>query len=187
MSANVVIKSGTNAAARLRVRLSLQRESEGEAVLPAGLRSRNRRRVRTSSAGRVGGPFDPEQAVLLRQLRRDATTGRRRSDSARCRRPPCATVIFPRRPIPIYDPLTGAANGSGRTAFAGNIIPREPARSDRSEADRDLAVADVRRSPERQLFHHRVLRVRPPQDGREGHLQPDEQVDALGPARMAEL
>ncbi len=26
-------------------------------------------------------------------------------------------------PTPIYDPLTGAADGSGRTAFAGNIIP----------------------------------------------------------------
>jgi hypothetical protein len=26
-------------------------------------------------------------------------------------------------PTPIYDPMTGAANGTGRTAFAGNIIP----------------------------------------------------------------
>ena len=26
-------------------------------------------------------------------------------------------------PTPIYDPLTGAADGSGRTAFAGNVIP----------------------------------------------------------------
>jgi len=25
--------------------------------------------------------------------------------------------------IPVYDPATGAANGSGRTAFPGNIIP----------------------------------------------------------------
>ena len=32
---------------------------------------------------------------------------------------------FSASPTPIYDPLTGAANGSGRTAFAGNIIPRE--------------------------------------------------------------
>ena len=32
---------------------------------------------------------------------------------------------FSASPTPIYDPLTGAANGSGRTAFPGNIIPRE--------------------------------------------------------------
>ena len=32
---------------------------------------------------------------------------------------------FSASPTPIYDPATGAANGSGRTAFSGNIIPRE--------------------------------------------------------------
>jgi outer membrane receptor protein involved in Fe transport len=32
---------------------------------------------------------------------------------------------FSASPTPIYDPRTGNANGSGRTPFAGNIIPRE--------------------------------------------------------------
>jgi hypothetical protein len=31
---------------------------------------------------------------------------------------------FSASPTPIYDPLTGAANGTGRTAFPGNIIPQ---------------------------------------------------------------
>jgi hypothetical protein len=31
---------------------------------------------------------------------------------------------FSRSPTPIYDPNTGAANGTGRTPFAGNIIPQ---------------------------------------------------------------
>ncbi|RPI56521.1 MAG: hypothetical protein EHM55_05055 [Acidobacteria bacterium] len=32
---------------------------------------------------------------------------------------------FSASPTPIYDPATGAANGTGRTAFPGNLIPRD--------------------------------------------------------------
>ena len=73
--------------------------------------------------GTLGGPDRPQQAVLLRELRRHQRSSERPAirhgadgrDAAR---------RFLRVADAIYDPLTGAANGSGRTAFPGNIIPQ---------------------------------------------------------------
>ena len=93
---------------------------------------------------------------------------------------------FSASPTPIYDPLTGAADGSGRTAFAGQHHSGEPARSDRAEADRGPAAADQRQSSDRQLLRDRAVHVRPPQGRRQGQRQPDVEADVLRPPRLDE-
>jgi outer membrane receptor protein involved in Fe transport len=122
MAANVLIKSGTNTF----------RGSGFEYFFDEALKSRpyflpaTERKPETSQhqfGGTLGGPivrnkaffFGSYQGTFDRQLAQRfgtvPTAAMRDGD-------------FSASPTPIYDPATGAANGSGRTAFQGNIIPR---------------------------------------------------------------
>jgi outer membrane receptor protein involved in Fe transport len=123
MSANVLIKSGTNQLLG----------SAFEYFFDEALKSRpyflpvNEPKPEASQhqfGGTLGGPivrntlffFGSYQGTFDRQLAQRfgtvPTAAMRNGD-------------FSASPTPIYDPLTGAANGSGRTAFQGNLIPRE--------------------------------------------------------------
>jgi outer membrane receptor protein involved in Fe transport len=123
MSANVLIKSGTNA----------MRGSAFEYFYNEDLKSRpyflpaSERKPQASQhqfGGTLGGPivknkaffFGSYQGTFDKQLAQRfgtvPTAAMRNGD-------------FSASPTPIYDPATGAANGSGRTAFTGNQIPRE--------------------------------------------------------------
>jgi outer membrane receptor protein involved in Fe transport len=123
MSANVLIKSGTNAF----------RGSAFEYFYDEALKSRpyflpaTEQKPEASQhqfGGTFGGPilrnkaffFGSYQGTFDRQVANRfgtvPTAAMRNGD-------------FSASPTPIYDPATGAANGSGRTAFAGNLIPRE--------------------------------------------------------------
>ena len=123
MSANVLIKSGTNAL----------RGSAFEYFFDEGMKSRpyflpaaeaKPQASQHQFGGTFGGPivknkaffFGSYQGTFDKQLAQRfgtvPTAAMRNGD-------------FSASPSPIYDPLTGAANGSGRTAFTGNLIPRE--------------------------------------------------------------
>ncbi len=142
MSANVLIKSGTNELHGSALRIFLQRSDEVAAVFPARPTRTSHRPGRTSSAARRAGPSSATSSFFLEATRARSTSSSR-SDSARCRRPRCATATSRRRPTPIYDPATGnASTGAGRTAFTGNIDSARPIRSDRPEADRRFAAAE---------------------------------------------
>ena len=73
----------------------------------------------------LGGPIRAQQAVLLRQLRGHAGQAERDAhDLGADRR------AAPRRPVRVGEPRSttrrpAAANGAGRTAFTGNIIPQD--------------------------------------------------------------
>ncbi|MPZ16968.1 MAG: hypothetical protein GEV06_03480 [Luteitalea sp.] len=123
MSANVLIKSGTN-----EFHGSLFEYLFNEALkskpyfLPSGEDKPDARQ--NQFGGTLGGPivrntlffFGSYQGTFDRQIAQRfgtvPTAAMRNGD-------------FSASPTPIYDPFTGAANGSGRTAFPGNIIPRE--------------------------------------------------------------
>jgi outer membrane receptor protein involved in Fe transport len=123
MSANVLIKSGTNAL----------HGSAFEYFYDEALKSRpyflpaSEKKPQASQhqfGGTLGGPivrnkaffFGSYQGTFDKQLAQRfgtvPTAAMRNGD-------------FSASPTPIYDPLTGAANGSGRTAFSGNTIPRD--------------------------------------------------------------
>jgi len=123
MSANVLIKSGTNSF----------RGSAFEYFYDEALKSRpyflpaTEQKPEASQhqfGGTLGGPilrnkaffFGSYQGTFDRQVANRfgtvPTAAMRNGD-------------FSGSPTPIYDPATGAASGSGRTAFSGNIIPRE--------------------------------------------------------------
>ena len=123
MSANVLIKSGTNQV----------RGSAFEYFFDEGLKSRpyflpaTEKKPDASQhqfGGTLGGPivrntlffFGSYQGTFDRQIAQRfgtvPTAAMRNGD-------------FSASPTPIYDPQTGALNGSGRTAFQGNIIPRD--------------------------------------------------------------
>ena len=125
MSANVLIKSGTNELHGSVVRVFLQRVDEVAAVLPAGRSGQAAGAGRTSSAARSAGRivrnklffFGSYQGTFDKQLAQRfgtvPTAAMRNGD-------------FSASPTPIYDPATGnASTGVGRTAFPGNIIPRD--------------------------------------------------------------
>ena len=122
MSANVLIKSGTNAL----------RGSAFEYFYDEALKSRpyflpatepKPQASQHQFGGTLGGPivrnkaffFGSYQGTFDKQLAQRfgtvPTAAMRNGD-------------FSASATPIYDPSTGAANGSGRTAFQGNVIPR---------------------------------------------------------------
>ena len=144
MSANVVIKSGTNEFRGALFEYHYNEKLKARPYfLPAAEPKPDARQ--NQFGGTLGGPivrnklfffgsyegtYDRQQAQRFGTV---PTAAMRRGD-------------FSASPNPIYDPLTGAANGSGRTAFAGNIIPAESPGPDRPEAHRRPAAADLRRS-----------------------------------------
>jgi outer membrane receptor protein involved in Fe transport len=123
MSANVLIKSGTN-----QLHGSAFEYFYNEALksrpyfLPATERKPDA--SQHQFGGTLGGPivrnklffFGSYQGTFDKQIAQRfgtvPTAAMRNGD-------------FSASPTAIYDPLTGNANGTGRTAFQGNIIPRE--------------------------------------------------------------
>ena len=123
MSANVLIKSGTNV-----LRGSLFEYFYDEALksrpyfLPAT--EKKPEASQHQFGGTFGGPIVRNKAFFFGSYQ--GTFDRQVAN--RFGTVPTAAMRsgdFSASPTPIYDPLTGAANGSGRTAFSGNIIPRE--------------------------------------------------------------
>jgi hypothetical protein len=121
MSANVVIKSGTN-----EFRGSLFEYHYNEKLkarpyfLPATEEKPEARQ--NQFGGTLGGPIIRNQLFFFGSY--EGTYDRQKAQ--RFGTVPTAAMRrgdFSASPNPIYDPLTGAANGSGRTPFAGNIIP----------------------------------------------------------------
>ena len=124
--------------------------------------------------GTLGGPHRPQQAVLLRQLR-----GHRRQAGRAAIRHRADGGDAPRRFLRLADadlrPGDRQRRRRGRTAFAGNIIPR-----DRFDPIVQKLIADLPLPNQPGLvdnyFATRRLHVQSPQGGRQGELQPDEQA-----------
>jgi outer membrane receptor protein involved in Fe transport len=123
MSANVLIKSGTN---QVRGSAFEYFFDEGLKARPYFLPATEKKPAASQHqfGGTLGGPivrntlffFGSYQGTFDRQTAQRfgtvPTAAMRNGD-------------FSASATPIYDPLTGAANGSGRTPFQGNIIPRD--------------------------------------------------------------
>ena len=170
MSANVLIKSGTNAF----------RGSAFEYFYDEALKSRpyflpaTEQKPEASQhqfGGTLGGPilrnkaffFGSYQGTFDRQVANRfgtvPTAAMRNGD-------------FSASPTPIYDPATGAANGSGRTAFSGNIIPRERFDPIVQKLIADLPLPNLPGLADNYFATGR-LHVRSAQRRRQGELQPD--------------
>ena len=122
MAANVLIKSGTN----------LFRGSAFEYHYDEHLKSRpyflpadqeKPKADQNQFGGTLGGPIMKNKLFFFGSYQgsRDANISQRFGTV------PTAAMRdgdFSASPNPIYDPLTGAANGTGKTPFPGNIIPR---------------------------------------------------------------
>ena len=138
---NVQIKSGTNNAPRLGVRVPHQRAAAHAELLRPGRHAEGQVELQPVRRQLVGGPIVQQQAVLLRQLRGDARPAEPDPDAlgADRRRP---HRRFRASATPIYDPFTGNANGTGRTPFENNIIPAGSHRPDGAAAARAPAAAE---------------------------------------------
>jgi hypothetical protein len=121
MSANVRIKSGTN---QLHGSAFGYHYNEGMKARPYFLPAANEKpKTRQNQwGGTFGGPIKQNTAFFFGSYE---TT----DDEQIATRFGTVPTAAMRRgdlsgsPTPIYDPLTGTADGSGRTAFAGNVIP----------------------------------------------------------------
>ena len=119
---NVQIKSGTN-----QIRGSaFEYLHERAPANPELLRTRRHaeRQVEVQPVRRHLGRSDrPQQAVLLRELRRHARPAEPDANGVGPDRSRTVRGDLHASATPIYDPFTGNANGSGRTAFDNNMIP----------------------------------------------------------------
>jgi len=121
MSANVVIKSGTN---QFRGSAFDYFYNEKMKSRPYFLPPDQSKPVARQSqfGGTLGGPIARDKLFFFGSY--EATYDRQ--NAQRFGTVPTAAMRrgdFSASTNPIYDPLTGAANGSGRTAFPGNVIP----------------------------------------------------------------
>ena len=121
MSANVRIKSGTN---QFHGSAFGYHYDEGMKARPYFLPSGTEKpKTRQNQwGGTFGGPIKQNTAFFFGSYE----TTDDEQVATRFGTVPTAAMRrgdFSASPTPIYDPLTGAADGSGRTAFAGNIIP----------------------------------------------------------------
>ena len=170
MSANVVIKSGTNQFHGSALRVLLQRTHEIAAVLPSCGPEQAEGAARISSAARSAGRSSATSCSSSAATK----AANDRQNAQRFGTVPTAAMRrgdFSASPTPIYDPLTGAANGSGRTRVPGKHHSAEPPRPDRPEADRDLPLPNVSGSLADNYFATGQFDVRPAQDRREGERQ----------------
>jgi hypothetical protein len=122
MSANVRIKSGSN---ELHGSAFGYHYNEGMKArpyfLPAGTDKPDTRQ--NQFGGTIGGPIVRNKLFFFGSYE----STRDKQTATRFGTVPTAAMRagdMSASPTPIYDPLTGNADGSGRTAFAGNIIPR---------------------------------------------------------------
>jgi outer membrane receptor protein involved in Fe transport len=123
MSANVRIKSGGNTVHGSMFGYHYNEKMKARPYFLPATDSKPRTR-QNQYGGTLGGPIVRDRVFFFGSY--EAT-----EDSLQATRfgtVPTAAMRngdFSASPNPIYDPLTGNADGSGRTAFAGNIIPRE--------------------------------------------------------------
>jgi hypothetical protein len=122
MSANVRIKSGSN---ELHGSAFGYHYNEGMKArpyfLPAGTDKPDTRQ--NQFGGTIGGPIVRNKLFFFGSYE----STRDKQTATRFGTVPTAAMRagdMSASPTPIYDPLTGNADASGRTAFAGNIIPR---------------------------------------------------------------
>lgn len=119
---NVHIKSGTNELHGVAFGYDTNNAVTARAFFaPAG--QRKAKSIQNFFGGTIGGP------VLKNKLFYFASYDGQfiRQNSGNYVTVPTADIragTMSGSPSPIYDPSTGAADGSGRTAFAGNIIPQ---------------------------------------------------------------
>jgi hypothetical protein len=124
MAANVLIKSGTN---QLRGSAFEYHFNENMKSRPYFLPEDEEKPEANQNqyGGTVGGPIVHDKLFFFASYQGT----RDRSIAQRFGTVPTEAMRngdFSASPNPIYDPLTGnPANGTGRTAFPGNIIPRE--------------------------------------------------------------
>ena len=185
MSANVLIKSGTNQLHGSAFEYFFNEGDEVAAVLPpgqsgeaAGAPEPVRRHARRADC--------PQQAVLLRQLPghvRQAAGAALRHGADRC--------DAQRRFLGLADADLRPGHGQRVDRRRAHGVSRQhhsarPFRSDRAEADCRSAAAEPARAG-RQLLRDRRLHVRSPQRRREDELQPDQQARHYGPARLARV
>jgi hypothetical protein len=123
MSANVMIKSGTNQFRGSAFEFFYNDKLKARPYfLPGGQEKPQARQ--NQFGGTLGGPILRNKLFFFGSY--EGTYDRQRAQ--RFGTVPTAAMRngdFSASPNPIYDPLTGNANGTGRTAFAGNIIPRD--------------------------------------------------------------
>ena len=125
---NVTIKIGHQRVSRRRLGVPHQQRSEGPQLFLLPLLLHRRSQPRSEECAEpvrrhVRRPDQEEQAVLLRRLgAHHAPPGRIRA-CARCPQLPCAQGDFNGTGTTVYDPNTGAADGTGRTPFPNNVIP----------------------------------------------------------------
>lgn len=121
MSANVVIKSGTNEFRGSAFEYFYNEKLKSRPYfLPADQKKPQARQHQPG--GTLGGPIVKNRAFFFGSY--EATNDRQVAQ--RFGTVPTAAMRrgdFSASTTPIYDPLTGAANGTGRTPFPGNIIP----------------------------------------------------------------
>jgi hypothetical protein len=126
MSANVRIKSGTNQLHGSAFGYHYDERMKARPYfLPAGTAKPDARQ--DQFGGSLGGPIARDRAFFFGSYERTRDT----QIATRFGTVPTLAVRrgdLSESPTPIYDPATGAADGSGRTAFQGNVIP--PSRLD---------------------------------------------------------
>jgi hypothetical protein len=121
MAANVRIKSGTNQLHGSAFDYHYDERMKARPYfLPAGTDKPKTRQ--DQFGGSLGGPIVKDRAFFFASYERT-------HDNQVATRFGTVPTLAVRRgdlsasPTPIYDPATGSADGSGRTAFAGNVIP----------------------------------------------------------------
>jgi hypothetical protein len=123
MGANVLIKSGTNQIKGSAFEYNYNEHLKARPYfLPAD--QAKPKASQNQFGGTLGGPILRNKAFFFGSYQGSLD----RNISQRFGTVPTAAMRngdFSASPNPIYDPLTGAANGTGKTPFAGNIIPRE--------------------------------------------------------------
>ena len=164
---------------RVRVRVPQQREDARAQLLHAGQHAERGLGVRPVRR-HAGRPDPAQQAVLLRQLRRHAGQAERHPHDLGADRGAAPRRPLRRRSNPIYDPATGNADGTGRTPFAGNIIPAGSHRPDRAEDHRPDAAAEPA-GRDQQLLRRGAVRVQPVDARHEGELERHAEAEHLRP------
>ncbi|MBS1828430.1 MAG: TonB-dependent receptor [Acidobacteria bacterium] len=118
---NVTIKSGTNQVHGSAFEYHSNQHLKARPYFLAPTQGKNKR-ILNQFGGTVGGPIVKNRVFFFASY--EGTPDRQSSFQ---------TVVTPTvamkqgnmsaSALPIFDPLTGAANGSGRTPFSGNILP----------------------------------------------------------------
>jgi hypothetical protein len=123
MAANVLIKSGTNQFRGSAFEYHYDEHLKARPYfLPAD--QKKPQAAQNQFGGTLGGPLARNKLFFFGSYQGTLDS----NISQRFGTVPTAAMRngdFSGSPNPIYDPLTGAADGSGKTAFAGNLIPRD--------------------------------------------------------------